>query len=60
MKQDLDVSKVLRESKEKVAAITADCQWLLVSMEVLEADIKCLRGELRRAEAQSRKKVVSC
>ncbi|KAG8325304.1 hypothetical protein J6590_071095 [Homalodisca vitripennis] len=59
LRRDLDMERLMRESEEKIAALTADRQQLLTTVQVLEADIICLRGELRQAKAQSRKRRTS-
>lgn len=56
MIQNLDMDSMMRESEENIAALPADRQRLLAPVEVLEADIKCLRRELEATESQFRKR----
>ncbi|KAG8262129.1 hypothetical protein J6590_058499 [Homalodisca vitripennis] len=42
---NVDTERVFLESHEKLAALTAERQVLLTTVEVLEADLRCLRGE---------------
>lgn len=53
---NLDVQRMIQESEEKVAVLTVERKRLITSLEVLEADVKCLRSELRRAESLARRR----
>lgn len=44
------------EMQDKITILTADRFRLVTTVEVVEADIKCLSVELRRAESQAKKR----
>lgn len=50
-----DTGRIIAESQERVATLTAERQCLMTSIEVLEADLKSLRSELRNLESQAKK-----
>ncbi|KAG8289618.1 hypothetical protein J6590_100731 [Homalodisca vitripennis] len=50
---------LLVESREKIAVLTAERQCLVTSIEVLEADVRALRVELRQAESRARQRRTS-
>jgi len=54
-----DVNRLRAQSEEKVASLTAERRRLLTTIEVLDADVKCLRAELRRMEQRSRQRLSS-
>lgn len=61
LRERLDLVPVLSdrliiESQEKIDVLTAERRGLLTTIEVLEADIKCLRADLRRAETRAKQR----
>ncbi|KAG8285226.1 hypothetical protein J6590_085204 [Homalodisca vitripennis] len=50
----VDTNRLILESREKIATLTAERQGLLTSLEVREAEVKCLRVELRQAESRAK------
>jgi len=53
---DLDVNRLRDENEEKIASLTAERSRLLTTIEVMEADVKSLRAELRSMEKQARQR----
>ncbi|KAG8324661.1 hypothetical protein J6590_086979 [Homalodisca vitripennis] len=51
---EAEVMRMLAESQEKID--TSERRGLLTTLEVLEADIKCLRAELRSAETRAKQR----
>lgn len=61
LKERLDLvpvqtQRLIAESQEKIEVLTAERKGLLTTMEVLEAEIKCLQAELRRAETRAKQR----
>lgn len=61
LKERLDHSPVqtdrlVLESQERITLLTAERRSLLTTVEVLEADIKCLRAQLRKAESLAKQR----
>lgn len=53
---NIEVNRLYLESLEKIEVLTAERKQLMTTVEVMEADIKCLRAELRRAETKWRQR----
>ncbi|KAG8268998.1 hypothetical protein J6590_011609 [Homalodisca vitripennis] len=53
---EAEVTRMLAESQEKIVTLTSERRGLLTTLEVLEADIKCLRAELRSAETRAKQR----
>ncbi|KAG8259198.1 hypothetical protein J6590_014669 [Homalodisca vitripennis] len=53
---EAEVTRMLAESQEKIDTLTSKRRGLLTTFEVLEADIKCLRAELRSAETRAKQR----
>jgi len=58
--QQSDVARMKIECEKRVSALNAERQCLLTTIEVLEADVRCLRAEVRRMEQRARQRRVSC
>lgn len=56
---NVDNDMLLVETREKIASLTEERQCLLTSIEVLEADVRALRVELRQAESRARQRWAS-
>jgi len=52
----LAVDQVQEECDAKLAALTAERKSLLTTIEVLEADVRCLRAEVRKMEQRARRR----
>jgi len=50
----LDLDRLIEESDEKFATLTAERKCLLTTVEVLEAEVRCLRAEIAQLEARAR------
>ncbi|KAG8291249.1 hypothetical protein J6590_065116 [Homalodisca vitripennis] len=52
----LDTDALIAGYEAKLTTLTDERKNLLTTMEVLEADVKCLRAELRRAESRAKQR----
>ena len=49
-----DIVRLLDESEDKIAALSAERRCLLTTIEVLDADVRCVRGQLSRLEEEKK------
>ncbi|KAG8281333.1 hypothetical protein J6590_060969 [Homalodisca vitripennis] len=52
----LETDVLIADYEAKITTLSADRKNLLTTLEVLEADVKCLRAELRRAESRAKQR----
>lgn len=51
---NVDVDRIIKESDEKIAVLNTERRCLLTSIEVMEAEMRCLKGEVASLEQRVR------